>query len=392
MVKPANRSIWIPKALLRPGVILVVLTALSLIISNSSAGQRYIDFWHLRYGFTSGKIHLFLPLTEWINDGLMTVFFLLVGLEIRRELMFGQLSSVKKAALPFFAAAGGMIVPALVYVLFNYNSHQLKGWGVPMATDIAFALAVLSIIGKKISERIKVFLTALAIIDDLGAVLIIAVFYTSTISLSYLAIVTAMTIVLLTLNKTGVRNPLTFILAGIILWYAMLKSGVHATVAGVVTAFCIPVNRDAEKSMLHSLEHFLAPVSSYFILPLFVLANTALVINSSVLNADWKLAAGIITGLVIGKPLGITLFSYLGVRLRLAEFTKGLNLQTIAGAGMLGGIGFTMAIFISMLAFDDQLIQDRAKIAVFTASIIAALTAFFYLRYAERNRKIIAEQ
>lgn len=364
-----------------PGTLLVIVTLFSLIIANIPGGENYRRAWHYETGINLFDFHLHKSLLHWVNDGLMVLFFLLVGLEIKREILEGELSTVKKAMLPVFAAAGGMVVPALVFLIFNYGKPAMHGWGIPMATDIAFALAVLSMLKSSVPASIRIFLTALAIIDDLGAVLVIAFFYTDNMLPQYLMYAAGIVVLLFIMNKAGVMHIPLYLLAGVFLWYFILKSGVHATIAGVVLALFIPVLHLNELSPLHRLEHNLTPVTQYFILPVFAMANTAILLETSLLTALLTApAVGIFLGLVIGKPLGITFFSAIAVKSGIADMPRHINMKQIAGAGMLGGIGFTMSIFISMLAFDDAGLQDLSKISILFASLVAGVAGFWWIK------------
>jgi len=386
----SERQHWY-KYFTSPGALLVIVTVFSLALANSGAGESYRHFWHVETGFTVGPVHLHKSILHWINDAVMVLFFVLVGLEIKRELDEGELSTKRKAMLPIFAASGGMILPALIYFAFNSGTKAVHGWGIPMATDIAFALAVLSMLKSNVPGSIRIFLTALAIIDDLGAVLVIAFFYTSELYLSYLGWAAITAVILFALNKGGVRKWWPYTIAGILLWYFVLMSGVHATIAGVLFAIFIPIHRINSKSMLHHLEHALTPIAHYFILPLFAIANTALLIETSLLSGLLTAPAlGVFFGLIIGKPVGITLFTHLAVKFKVADLPRHVNLRQIAGAGMLGGIGFTMSIFISMLAFDSPELQDLSKLTILVASLIAGVSGYFWMKHEGKRSRIKA--
>lgn len=355
------------------GFILIICTLLSLLLANSFLSENYLHLWHYEIGNH--------PLEYWINDGLMTIFFLLIGLELEREIYDGELSNLKNALLPIFAALGGMIIPAGLYLYLNYGSNTQSGAGIPMATDIAFALGILSLLGKSVPASLKVFLTALAVIDDLGAILIIAVFYTKTLIWSNLLIALGIFVFLLVLNRLKVRNLIPYLICGVAMWYFMLNSGVHATITGVLLAFAIPFGNGDEKSTSYILQHFLHKPVAFIILPLFALANTAIVLNS-----DWhhvikyNYTMGIAAGLIVGKPLGIWLFSYLSVKLKLGQLPEDLNWKSIFGVSFLGGIGFTMSIFITLLAFTDSQHINNAKIMILISSLIAGLLGLLYLK------------
>lgn len=357
------------------GVTLLVCTLVSLVLSNMDWSHDYALFWEKEIVYPSGNIHLPHSILHWINDGLMAVFFLLVGMEIKREVLEGELSSFKKALLPVLAALGGMVFPALFYLCFNTGSGFPQGWGVPMATDIAFSLGILSLLGRRVPLSLKIFLTALAIIDDLGAILAIAVFYTDHIDWGYLCWSGGILMVLFMMNRFRVSTLVPYFVLGAGLWYCLYHSGVHATLAGVLLAFTLPLSK------IPSLEHWLHDPVSFIILPLFALANTAIIFPADISSAlSSPISYGILFGLVIGKPVGITVVSLIAVRFRLARLPEALNRKHIAGMGMLAGIGFTMSIFISMLAFKDADAQVTAKIAVLLASLAAGLMGFTYLK------------
>jgi NhaA family Na+:H+ antiporter len=372
------------------GFILIGCTAISLIIANSSLGPDFVHFWHLPAPLHVGDIYIPFRIEEWINDGLMTVFFLLVGLEIERELYIGELSSVKNAILPVMAAIGGMLIPALTHFIFNHGKPDQAGMGIPMATDIAFSLGVLSLIGKRIPLSLKIFLTALAIIDDLGAIIIIAIFYTKTFSFLYLSLGFGLFLFLLFLNRLKVFSLWVYLPAGVLLWYLLYRSGVHPTLSGVLLAFAIPFRKSMEKQPSSVLQHALHRPVNFFIIPLFALANTAIR-----LPAAWKSdffssnSLGISLGLLLGKPIGIVGFSLLGILFGIAKLPEGMNTSKLIGAGLLAGIGFTMSIFISNLAFSSNadLIQS-SKVAVLIASILAAVLGWVVLKSGLRRSDI----
>ena len=359
------------------GILLIACTIISLAIANSPAGEAYLHFWHLNLGGLS--------IEHWINDALMAIFFLLIGLELERELYSGELSSLKNALLPIFAAAGGIAVPALIHFSMNTGIPTQAGIGIPMATDIAFALGVLALIGNRVPASLKVFLAALAVMDDLGAIIVIAVFYTAELSIPYLFGALAVFAGMVAINR-GLRivSLLPYLIGGAVMWYLMLKSGVHATIAGVLLAFAIPYSakQDDEASPSHRLEHILHKPVAFLILPIFALANTGIVIGSG-----WaqELASanslGILTGLVIGKPLGITLLTFIAVTIGICRLPLDLNWKHVFGAGLLGGIGFTMSIFITNLAFvEDAALINASKMAILLASITAGVIGFIWLK------------
>lgn len=360
------------------GILLILCTILSLSIANSLVGPAYQGFWH---AIVAG-----LSIEHWVNDALMAVFFLFVGLELERELYNGELSNSRNALLPIFAAIGGIGVPALIHYTLNVGTPTQAGTGIPMATDIAFALGVLALLGSRVPTSLKVFLTALAVMDDLGAIIVIAMFYTQQFSLIYLLSALAVFVLLLVLNRIfQVISLLPYLLGGALMWFLMFKSGVHATIAGVLLAFAIPFSAkaDDEDSPSHRLEHFLHKPVAFIILPIFALANTGVVIGS-----EWQQelltlnSLGIIGGLVLGKPLGIALLSFVTVAMGVCRLPDDLKWLHIVGAGFLGGIGFTMSIFITNLAFaDNTSVINASKIAILMASVAAGVLGFLWLRF-----------
>jgi NhaA family Na+:H+ antiporter len=363
------------------GIILIACVFISLLIANTAAGPYFDNFLSYQLGFNTEVIHLRYPVSLWINDGLMAIFFLLVGLEIKRELVEGELSSVKKASLPIFAALGGVMVPAIIYFTINAGTHTAGGWGIPMATDIAFALAILSLLGKRVPASLKIFLSALAIVDDLMAILVIAIFYSSELHYAYLLYAGGIFIFLLLLNKLGVKNLAAYLVPGLFIWYFIHHSGVHATIAGVLTAFAIPTTPDSKESPLERLEHIIVNPVNFIIMPLFALANTNIRFEPGMVDGlTTALGMGIILGLLIGKPLGITLFSWLIVKIGAANLPSGAGWKHIFGVGVLGGIGFTMSIFIALLSFPGEyLILSEAKFSILTGSILAGSLGYFLL-------------
>lgn len=355
------------------GLILLLCTAFSLVISNTSFSESYFAIWHHPIANHSFE--------HWINDGLMAIFFLMIGLELEREVYKGELSKFKDAILPISGALGGMLFPALIFFLFNFGTETQSGIGIPMATDIAFALGVLSLVGNKVPNSLKVFLTALAVIDDLGAIIVIALFYTKTLYFVNLVISLSIFAGLLVLNRMKVNNLWIYLVAGVFMWYFMLNSGVHATITGVLLAFAIPFQDGSEKTISYKLQHFLHKPVVFIILPLFALCNTAIVIGSDWLhNFTEDYSMGIIFGLIIGKPLGIIVFSYLAILFGLAKLPKELSMKKLLGAGFLGGIGFTMSIFISLLAFDNAAIINNAKFMILVASLLSGIVGFLWLK------------
>ncbi len=366
------------------GLVLVLATILSLVLANSAWQTNYINFWQLNLGGHS-LVHI-------INDGLMTIFFLLIGLELEREVYTGELSSVKNASLPIFGALGGMLIPAGLFLALNFGTQTQSGAGIPMATDIAFAIGILSLLGKRVPTSLKIFLTALAVMDDLGAIFVIAIFYTNTLAFTNLFIALGIFALLLILNRLKVHNLILYLIGGVVMWYFMLHSGVHATITGVLLAFAIPFGNGEERSPSFILQHFLHKPVAFIILPLFALANTCIALGD-----NWQsglretTSLGILVGLMIGKPLGIWLFSFIGVGLGLCALPADLKWKNIIGAGFLGGIGFTMSIFITLLAFSSEEMINNSKIAILLSSFIAGTIGFIWLRLTLKNKNVLSE-
>ncbi|HUH59637.1 MAG TPA: Na+/H+ antiporter NhaA [Candidimonas sp.] len=358
-------------------ILLIVCTVIALLLANSAVGADYLRVWHIHVGGLS--------IEQWVNDALMAVFFLLIGLELKRELSVGELSDFRNALLPIVAAFGGICIPALIHFSMNAGTPTQAGIGIPMATDIAFALGVLALLGRRVPASLKIFLTALAVMDDLGAIIVIAIFYTAEMSFAYLLAAVALFALLLFMNRyLRVRSLSLYLLGGAILWAFMLKSGVHATIAGVLLAFTIPSSggQDDEHSASHRLEHFLHKPVAFIIMPVFALANTGIIIS-----ADWTQdlsslnSLGIFTGLVVGKPLGISVACFLGVTVGICKLPLDLNWRHVVGAGLLGGIGFTMSIFITNLAFIDQAqVVNASKMAILLGSLVAGILGYTWLK------------
>lgn len=363
------------------GIVLIACLLVSLVLANSPLGPGFESLLTREWGYQSDQVHLRYPILLWINDGLMAVFFLLVGLEIKRELVEGELSSLKQAALPVFAALGGMLVPAALYALFNQGTATAGGWGIPMATDIAFAIAVLALLGKRVPASLKVFLTALAIVDDLGAILVIAFFYSAELHLTYLLYAAGIFGLLIAFNLLGFKNTWFYLIPGLFMWYFIHHSGIHATIAGVLTALTLPTTPDATVSPLEKLEHALTRPVNFLIMPLFALANTNIRFEPGMTEGlTSSLGLGIAFGLLLGKPLGITLFSWLSTKTGLAALPPGIRWIQVAGLGLVAGIGFTMSIFIALLSFQDPLFQTQAKFAILTASVVAGVGGYLFMR------------
>ncbi|WP_428023540.1 Na+/H+ antiporter NhaA [Arcobacter sp.] len=396
------------------GILLFLATVAAVIVANSSLGQAYYDLWHLPLGINIGENSISMTLTYWIDDALMALFFLMVGLEIKREMLVGELSSVSKALFPIVAALGGMIIPALIYVGLNTNNPL--GFGIPMATDIAFALGILMLLGKRVNPALKLFLVALAVVDDLGAVLVVATVYTSEIHTEYFLHAGVIYALIWALNIKGVTKLLPYLILGIALWIYIHSIGIHATIAGVLLAFAIPIkskidehnfiseskkdidnfekhidtipilnhhqidsleniayNYDKVQNPLIRLEHNLHGLSAFFIMPLFAFSNAGVLIDFSGINANLMIVLGVVLGLIIGKPIGIFGFTYLATKLKIIKKPENISWYEILAVGFLGGIGFTMSIFITHLAFLDESIISAVKLGVFAASFIAAI-------------------
>lgn len=407
------------------GIILIAIVIIALIWANSNFGESYFMLWEKKIVIGFGDAVLSKPLLLWINDGLMAMFFFVIGLEIKREVMAGELSSWKQASMPIFAALGGMLLPAALYLLFNLGKTSSNGWGIPMATDIAFSLGVLALLGKRVPLSLKIFLTAFAIVDDIGAVIVIALFYSSNIILSNLIIGGLFLGVMVIMNIAGVRNKLAYAIPGILgIWLAFLLSGVHATIAGVLAALVIPasttINKVSFKKTIsgltdkiddlkknhsflskkeqgivteikntceyyeppvQSLEHTLHPWVVFLIMPIFALSNTGVLIGHDFFNVMTEPSGlGIIVGLLIGKPLGIMLFSWLAYKSGIALLPEGTKWIHVLGIGFLGGIGFTMSLFVASLAFKDPELVTTAKVSILFASVLAGLLGFLILR------------
>ncbi len=358
------------------GILLIICTVISLLLANSILGSEYLGFWHTRIGGLS--------IEYWVNDALMAIFFLLIGLELVRELKNGELSQLSNALLPIFAALGGICVPALIHFSLNHGLPTQPGMGIPMATDIAFALGVLALLGSRVPASLKVFLTAVAVIDDLGAIIVIAVFYTAQVKIAYLIGAIAVFCALLVLNRVfKILRLWPYLVGGVVMWALMFYSGVHATIAGVLLAFTIPSSAkvDDAPSPSHKLENFLHKPVAFIILPIFALANTGIIIGSDwARNLTSNNDLGIILGLVIGKPVGITLLCFTVVTLGICRLPSNLNWRIIFGAGILAGIGFTMSIFITNLAFTGNAeLINASKMAILVGSLTAGILGLIWL-------------
>ena len=411
------------------GVLLFIATIAAVMVANSALSQNYFELWNMMLGVTLGEHTISMSLMHWINDGLMALFFLMVGLEIKRELLIGELSSVKKASFPIVAAIGGMVIPALVYIAFNFDDP--KGFGIPMATDIAFALGILMLLGKKVNPALKLFLVALAVVDDLGAVIVVATVYTSEIHSQYF-IYAALTYALIwILNLKKVTMLLPYLLLGIALWIFIHSIGIHATIAGVMLAFAIPItskvdeknfikttkesvdefeknideipilnhhqidalediayNYDKVQNPLVKLEHQLHGLSAFFIMPLFAFSNAGVILDFSAVSSNFMIVLGVVLGLVVGKPIGIVGFTYLAQKLKIVKKPDDLGWDEVVAVGFLGGIGFTMSIFITQLAFLDQNVIDAVKLGIFFASFIAGVLGVLLILKAYNKKQV----
>jgi NhaA family Na+:H+ antiporter len=367
------------------GIILVGAAVLALIVNNSPLSGLYDLFLDTPVEIRIGSLNLAKPLLLWINDGLMAIFFLLIGLEVKREILDGQLSSLSQVALPGIAAVGGMIIPALIYVIFNMNNPSaLNGWAIPAATDIAFALGILALLGSRVPLSLKLFLLTLAIIDDLGAIVIIAIFYSGDLSVTSLIFAGVAIATLFAMNLLGVKRTAAYVVVGIILWICVLKSGVHATLAGVVLAFAIPLRtNEDEPCPLREMEHSLHPWIAFGIMPLFAFANAGVSLKGMSFGSLFEpIPIGIALGLVIGKQIGVFGFSLAAVKLGLAKLPSDINWRLIYGTAILCGIGFTMSLFISTLAFDSSIGDEAisARIGILSGSFIAAIAGYLVIK------------
>ncbi len=416
------------------GIVLLAGAIVALIWANSPWEHEYFEFFHTELALDLHLLSIELSLGHAVNDGLMAIFFFVVGMEIKRELVHGELASPRKAALPVAAALGGMIVPAIIFTFWNFGGDGAKGWGIPMATDIAFAVGVLSVVGKRVPFPLKVFLLALAVADDLGAIVVIAVFYTEQIALEPSLWAVAILVAIVVANRAGIRSTEVYLALGICLWAAVLKSGIHATVAGVVLAMLTPSKpyySDGEfeesaqslldrynqaraagdedraqqalaqletltqgtESPLDRLERKLVPWSSYVIVPIFALANAGVALSGDMVSnaVSSPVTLGVAMGLVVGKPIGVLLAAWLAVRVGLAQFPRGVNLHHMVGVGLLAGIGFTVSLFVTGLAFENPELIDEGKVGILAASTFAGIVGFTYLWFAPTGGRSDAE-
>lgn len=368
----------------KSGILLLLFATLALITVNSPLNSLYYDIKYTDVPISLGEFNFTKTISHWVNDGLMAIFFFVIGLELKREILEGELSSFDRMVLPAIAAIGGMVAPAIIYVLININNPEnMSGWAIPTATDIAFSLAVLLIIGKNVPLSLKVFLLSLAIIDDLGAVLIIAFFYTAQISGTYLIYSLIVFVLLILINRMGINKMYIYMILGIFLWYFVLKSGVHATIAGVLLATTIPntSNNGLEHSMLKDLEHKLHNFVGILVLPIFAFFNSDINFADVALSSVYSpLSLGVILGLLLGKPIGITLFTYVGMKTNLFNLPENVTIKDVFGLSLLCGIGFTMSLFINGLAFSDPVLIDSSKLGIFIGSMISAIAGYLILK------------
>ena len=370
------------------GIVLLVFAVVAMGLANSPWAAAYEEILHWKLSVGAGDFLLSMSLLHWINDGLMAVFFFVIGMEIKREFLFGELKSPSSTLLPIAAAVGGMVVPALLYTAFNIGRPTISGWGVSMATDIAFSLGVLAFAAPRAPRAVVVFLTALAIVDDLGGILVIALFYSSDLHGPSLLAGAAVLLVLFWLSRRNVQSVLLYLIGGGLLWYAFLQGGIHPTIAGVLLGFSIPAGTEETHgaSLLRKLEHRLTPWSAFFVMPVFALSNAGIAIDGgSVGNLLTPVGLGIMTGLFLGKPLGIFLSAYGLIRLRVVALPSGVRTAHFLGAGMLGGIGFTMSLFIAALAFTDGQALMTAKTAVVAASVLSGLAGTAMFKWLQRG-------
>ena len=382
---------WFFKLESASGLILLIAAIIALIVSNSNFSALYFDILDKHILLGTSNFGLDLSILHWINDVLMAIFFFVVTLEIKREFVQGELSNPKQALLPIIGAVGGMLIPALIYIFINFeNGYTLKGWAIPSATDIAFSIGVLSLLGSRIPVSLKVFLTALAIIDDLGAIIIIAFFYSSDVQYLYLLLMFVSFFSLLILNKLGVKNFIPYLIVGMVLWHFTHESGIHATISGVLLACCIPhKTKDQDYSLLLKLEHLLSPYVAFGIMPIFAFANAGVNLEGITFNTIlMPVPLGILLGLFIGKQVGVFVFSYVSIKLKLAEMPTNSNWIKFYAVGILTGIGFTMSLFVGNLAFVDHMNDmDGVKIGVLVGSTLSAVMGYFLLLISSKKNK-----
>ena len=380
---------WFFKLEAASGLVLLISAIIALLISNSSFSLLYFQTLDKYIFIGLNNFGLKLSILHWINDVLMAIFFFFVTLEIKREFIQGELSNIKQASLPIIGAVGGMLVPALIYIIINLDTPEtLNGWAIPSATDIAFSIGILSLLGSRVPISLKVFLTALAIIDDLGAILIIAFFYTGDLKIYFLGLIILTFIFLLLLNKFNIKKTLPYLILGLFLWFFTYKSGIHATIAGVLLAACIPHRKkEHDFSLLAKLEHSISPYVVYFIMPLFAFANAGVSLDGISFSSFLKpVPLGILLGLFVGKQLGVFVFSYISIKLKIAQMPNNSNWLSLYGVGILTGIGFTMSLFVGNLAFvNDIQYIDGVKIGVLSGSLLSTLFGYFLLLLSSKK-------
>jgi len=382
--------IWFFKLEAASGLVLLFSAIIALYLSNSTFSETYFNILKIYFFIGIDQFGLKLTVLHWINDVLMVIFFFLVTLEIKREFIQGELSNRKQALLPFIAAIGGMLVPALIYIFININSSEtLNGWAIPTATDIAFSLGVLSLLGKRVPLSLKVFLTALAIIDDLGAIVIIAFFYSSKLNFIYLLLIFLTFILLIVLNKLGIKKFIPYLFFGLFLWFFTHESGIHSTISGVLLALTIPHRKEQnDYSLLLKVEHLIAPYVAFIIMPLFALANAGVSLEGLKFNSLFSVVPlGILLGLFLGKQIGVFLFSYISIKLKVTEMPNNANWLNFYGVGVLTGIGFTMSLFVGNLAFVENVeYMDGVKIGVLTGSLLSTIIGYFLLLITRKSK------
>jgi len=382
--------IWFFKLEAASGLVLLFSAIIALYLSNSTFSETYFSILKTYFFIGIDQFGLKLTVLHWINDVLMVIFFFLVTLEIKREFIQGELSKRKQALLPFIAAIGGMLVPALIYIFININSPEtLNGWAIPTATDIAFSLGVLSLLGKRVPLSLKVFLTALAIIDDLGAIVIIAFFYSSKLNFIYLILIFLTFILLIVLNKFGIKKFIPYLFFGLFLWFFTHESGIHSTISGVLLALTIPHRKEQnDYSLLLKVEHLIAPYVAFIIMPLFALANAGVSLEGLKFNSLFSVVPlGILLGLFLGKQIGVFLFSYISIKLKVTEMPNNANWLNFYGVGVLTGIGFTMSLFVGNLAFVENVeYMDGVKIGVLTGSLLSTIIGYFLLLITRKSK------
>lgn len=376
------------------GIILLICVVISLVIANSPLGPGFNSLLDRHIGFSTENLQLDYSILIWINDGLMAIFFLMVGLEIKRELVEGELASFKQASLPILAALGGVMMPAIIYHFFNTGLPTDRGWAIPMATDIAFAIGIVSLLGKSVPVSLKIFLAALAIVDDLMAILVIAIFYGTTIHLTNLLYAGGVLTLLIIFNRIGVKNIFFYIIPGIFIWYFIHHSGIHATIAGVMVAFTLPTTPDAKESPLEKLEHILFKPVNFVIMPIFALANTNITFENGMLEGLFTpLGLGIVLGLFIGKPVGICILSWLSIKIGLSKMPDKAGWTQMLGVGMLAGIGFTMSIFISILSFTGEHdLMTEAKFSILIGSLLSGILGSLLLVFLSKKKRKLTTQ